>query len=134
MTTDPVVQRVTEVFTEEALRANDGKEVPLTSWPGGPVIGKATLKYVEGDKELRAEFQVDDAEWRELLRNPTPSVPEPSYIWNEPEGPGRVSPRECVGKAQEDMGKAWSTADYHEAVHHIRSSVDWLRRALEQMG
>jgi hypothetical protein len=53
--------------------------------------------------------------------------------WNEPQGEGRVSPRECVRNAQEELNKAWCTADYTEAVHWIRGSVDWLRRALEQM-
>jgi len=63
-------------------------------------------------------------------------MPE-EVAWNEgrPEHPGqhRVSPRECVRAAQEDMNKAWGTADYREAVIFIRSGVDWLRRALEQM-
>lgn len=60
-----------------------------------------------------------------------------TLAWNEgrPEYPGqhRVAPRECVRVAQEEMAKAWGTADPREAVLWIRSSVDWLRRALEQM-
>lgn len=53
--------------------------------------------------------------------------------WNESEGADRLPPRECIRNAQEELNKAWSTADYGEAVHWIRGSVDWLRRALEQM-
>lgn len=53
--------------------------------------------------------------------------------WNEPESAERVSPRECIRNAQEDMNRAWGEADYAAAVLWIRSSVDWLRRALEQM-
>lgn len=54
---ESVVQRVDDVFTEEALKQNDGKVAPLTAKPGGPVIGKATLKYDEEEKALRADFQ-----------------------------------------------------------------------------
>ena len=32
-------------FTEEALKAQDGKKVPFTRELGGPVIGEATLRY-----------------------------------------------------------------------------------------
>ena len=53
--------------------------------------------------------------------------------WNDPEGPNRVSPRECVRNAQEEINKAWCSADYNEAVMWLRGGIDWLRRALEQM-
>jgi hypothetical protein len=53
--------------------------------------------------------------------------------WNDPEGPGRVSPRECVRNAQEEINKAWCSADYSAAVIFLRGGIDWLRRALEQM-
>lgn len=53
--------------------------------------------------------------------------------WNEPEGPGRLSPRECIRNAQEEMNRAWCETEYGKAVYWIRGSVDWLRRALEQM-
>jgi hypothetical protein len=56
---EKVVQPVTEVFTEEALRSQDGKEVPLRWKNGGPVIGKATLKFEDGEG-LVAEFTIDD--------------------------------------------------------------------------
>lgn len=48
------------VFTEEALAAQDGKVVPLTLEPGGPIIGEATMKYDSTDKALKANFRVDD--------------------------------------------------------------------------
>lgn len=53
--------------------------------------------------------------------------------WNASEGPGRVSPRECVRAAQEQFNLAYSQAEYEGAVIFIRHGVDWLRRALEQM-
>lgn len=57
---DGVVQPVTEVFTEEALRSQDGKEVPVTLGFGGPVIGRGVLKFDGDAKALKAEFTVDD--------------------------------------------------------------------------
>lgn len=60
------------VFTEEALRAQDGKEVPLTLETGGPVIGEATMKYDSGEKALMAEFIVDDPKMEELLNGALP--------------------------------------------------------------
>jgi hypothetical protein len=55
-----VVQPVDEVFTEEALRSQDGKEVPLRYESGGPIIGKAKLSFDSDAKALMAEFTVDD--------------------------------------------------------------------------
>jgi hypothetical protein len=57
---EKVVQPVTEVFTEEALRSQDGKEVPLRYESGGPIIGKAKLSFDSDAKALMAEFTVDD--------------------------------------------------------------------------
>lgn len=65
--TDVIISRVSDVFTEEALAANDGKTVPLTLEPGGPVIGTATLKYDSGEKALRADVQADDPKVAEFL-------------------------------------------------------------------
>jgi hypothetical protein len=56
-----------EIFTEEALKAQDGKKVPLTLEPGGPVIGEATLKYVPGEG-LDASMRIDNPELAEMLR------------------------------------------------------------------
>lgn len=53
---------VMEIFSDEALQAQDGKEVPLTLYPGGPVIGQATLCYDPGDKALKAALFVDGEE------------------------------------------------------------------------
>lgn len=61
-------------FTEEALKAQDGKKVPLTSKPGGPVIGEATLRYVPERGELQADFRVDDPDVAEFLKGSSPSV------------------------------------------------------------
>lgn len=69
-----VVQRVHETFTEEALKENDGKKVPLTKEIGGPVIGEATLRYDPERKALMADFRVDDPDVAEFLRGPSPSV------------------------------------------------------------
>lgn len=62
------------VYTEEALAAQDGKVIPLTLEPGGPVIGEATLKYVPEDKALEADFRVDDPIVAEFLRGDPPSI------------------------------------------------------------
>jgi hypothetical protein len=62
-----VVQRAGEVFTEEALAANDGKVVPLRESPGGPVIGEATLKYDPEEKALMADFHVNDPKIKSMF-------------------------------------------------------------------
>jgi hypothetical protein len=61
-------------FTEEALRAQAGKKVPVTAYPGGPVIGEATLKYDPTTKSLGAEINVDDPEIAKLLRPELPPI------------------------------------------------------------
>lgn len=52
----------TEQFTKEALQAQDGKKIPLMLQPGGEVIGEAVLRYIPGDEELEAYFEVEDPE------------------------------------------------------------------------
>lgn len=47
-------------FTKEALKAQDGKKVPLRLGIGGPVIGEAVLKYVSEDAALEAHLRIDD--------------------------------------------------------------------------
>jgi len=42
-----------EEFTEEALRAQDGKKVPLKFGNDGPVIGEAIFHYDESTNELK---------------------------------------------------------------------------------
>lgn len=75
-----IVQRANEpgadfnVFTEEALAANDGKIVPLTLEIGGPVVGQATMKYDPEEKALKANFQVDDPKVAEFLKGAPPSI------------------------------------------------------------
>lgn len=69
-----VVQKVNEVFTEEALKANDGNVVPLTSEPGGPIIGEATLKYDPEAKALMARFRIDDPKVAEFLNQSASSI------------------------------------------------------------
>jgi hypothetical protein len=55
------------IFSEEALKKMDGKKVPLTLEPGGPVIGEATLEHVPGEG-LNASMRVDNPEIAELLK------------------------------------------------------------------
>lgn len=62
-----IVHRQDEYFTEEALKAQNGKQVPLTLEPGGPVIGKATLRYDSGEKALKADFRVIDPKVADFL-------------------------------------------------------------------
>jgi hypothetical protein len=54
-------------FTEDALKAQDGKKVPLTASPGGPVIGEATLTYDPETKTLSAQLRVDDPKLAEEI-------------------------------------------------------------------
>lgn len=68
------------------------------------------------------------------MPNPREQVQESGRDrWNEPEASDRLSPRECVRNAQDDLNKAWCSEDYNAAVIFLRGGVDWLRRALEQM-
>lgn len=67
---DGDVQKADGVFTEEALKANDGKKVPLTADFGGPVIGEATMFYDAGEKVLKARFQIDDPKMVAFLQTP----------------------------------------------------------------
>jgi hypothetical protein len=62
------------VFTEEALKAQDGKKVPLTLEIGGPVIGEATMKYEPETGNLMAHFRVDDPNVAEFFNGDTPSI------------------------------------------------------------
>jgi hypothetical protein len=57
----------------------------------------------------------------------------PHVEWPKSAGPDRTAPRECIRLAQEEMNKAWCADSYYEAMAWVRSSVDWLRRGLEQM-
>ena len=50
-----------EHFTEEALKAQDGKIIPLTLENGGPVIGEATMRYRAETGELIADMRIDNA-------------------------------------------------------------------------
>lgn len=62
------------MFTEEALKAQDGKKTPLTLEVGGRVIGEATLRYDEETKELKARFRVDDPDVAAYLSQDTEAV------------------------------------------------------------
>lgn len=66
---ESVVERVGDRFTEEALKAQDGKKVPLTSSPGSPIIGEATLRYDPDGKVLMAECRVTDPKAAKMLRD-----------------------------------------------------------------
>jgi hypothetical protein len=60
-------------FTEGALKAQDGKKVPLTRELGGPVIGEATLRY-DPDVGIIADMRIDDPQTAELLSEETSAV------------------------------------------------------------
>lgn len=47
-------------FTDEALKEQDGKKIPLRLEIGGPVIGEATLRYDSDTGELKTEMRIDD--------------------------------------------------------------------------
>lgn len=69
-----IVARTSDVFTEQALRAQDGKRVPLTLDPGGPVVGEAVLKYDPDEKALKAQLQVDDPKVAAFLKGAMPTI------------------------------------------------------------
>lgn len=71
-TFEGIVQPVDDVFTEEALRDQDGNVVPLRLEIGGPVIGTATMKYDDEEKILKANFKIDDPKVAEQLRHGSP--------------------------------------------------------------
>lgn len=74
-TGEEVIRRVDDnLFTEEVLKAADGKVVPLRLRPGGRVIGEAHLYYDPGEKALKADFQVDDQGVAEFLKGPPPNI------------------------------------------------------------
>lgn len=61
-------------FTEETLKAQDGKSIPVTAYTGGPVVGKATMKYNSETKTLDAELHIDNPELAEQLKAQLPSI------------------------------------------------------------
>lgn len=69
---DSIIAKVNEVFTEQALKSQDGKKVPLTLEFGGPVVGEATLRYDSDEKVLRADLVVDDPKVEDFLSKRMP--------------------------------------------------------------
>lgn len=59
-------------FSKEALKAQDGKSVPLTLENGGPVIGEAKLHFDDVSGELRADFNVTHPGLKKLLESNEP--------------------------------------------------------------
>lgn len=69
-----IVQKIDTVFTEEALRSQDGKKVPLTLENGGPIIGEATLRYDPDRKALEADFRIDDPKVAEIFKESSSNI------------------------------------------------------------
>jgi ribosomal protein S16 len=46
----------------------------MTKYPGGPVIGEATLTYNPVTKSLDASFRIDDEKVADWLKGPPPSI------------------------------------------------------------
>lgn len=65
------------MFTEEALRSQDGKTVPLTQEIGGPKIGEAIMRYDEERKALVADFTIDDPDMLAFVRQ------DPAFIFKD---------------------------------------------------
>lgn len=61
-------------FTEEALRSQDGKKVPLTMELGGPVIGEATLRYDPDLGALVADMKIENPNVSKFLPEQTSAV------------------------------------------------------------
>lgn len=68
------------VFTEEALKAQDGKSCALRLGNTGPVIGVATMSYEPHTKALYADLQIDDENVAKFLTDEKP----PNYTQREP--------------------------------------------------
>lgn len=51
--------------------------------------------------------------------------------WEEPAGPDRVSPKECIRAARDALNRAYGQSEAPWSL--IAEAVDWQRRALEQM-
>jgi|tagenome__1003787_1003787.scaffolds.fasta_scaffold20546370_3 hypothetical protein len=54
-------------FTEEALKAQDGKKILFTRELGGPIIGEATLRYDSDAGALIADMRIKDTKAAESL-------------------------------------------------------------------
>ena len=52
--------------------------------------------------------------------------------WNERTEPNRISPRECVANARNALNRAYDHKERAQ-IPVLIESLDWLRRALEQM-
>jgi hypothetical protein len=61
------------IFTEDALKALDGKKTPLTRELGGPVIGEATLRY-DPEVGVIADMKIDNPKMAELLSGEASAV------------------------------------------------------------
>ena len=61
-------------FTEEALRSQNGKKVPLTMGFGGPVIGEATLRYDPDVGALIADMSIERVNVPDILSKNTSAV------------------------------------------------------------
>jgi hypothetical protein len=56
--------------------------------------------------------------------------------WNDPIGPDRVAPRECIANARDALNRAYShpgISDGRHALTFITEALDWMRRGVEQM-
>lgn len=62
------------VFTEEALKAQEGKKVPLKDEPGGMIIGEATLHYDVEAGELKAKLRIDNQIVAEYLEQDATAI------------------------------------------------------------
>jgi len=60
-------------FTEEALKSQDGKKVPLRIGNDGPIVGEATLKFDPKSGGLYGDFEITDPKVAEFLRGVHPN-------------------------------------------------------------
>jgi hypothetical protein len=61
-------------ISEEALKAQNGKTIPLRLEPGGPIIGEATLRYVPESGELISDMKIDDPQVADFLGQETSAI------------------------------------------------------------
>jgi hypothetical protein len=64
---------------------------------------------------------------------PTSPAPDENTDWFRFGGEGRVSPRDCIAAARDDLNRAYGRTDRRVIEADLLSALDWMRRGLEQM-
>lgn len=60
-------------------------------------------------------------------------APDANTDWFRFGGEGRVSPRDCIAAARDQLNQAYGRTDRRLVTEDCLGALDWLRRGLEQM-